>query len=76
LLIILPPQSNSNLSTIFGADIKAVRKADTPCETSGISIDQLANLARRAGFKGIGFYDKHLHVDIRVDPASWGGKSK
>ncbi|GAI44577.1 unnamed protein product [marine sediment metagenome] len=36
-----------------------------------ISIKELADLAQDIGFKGIGEYKKHLHLDIRQDLYRW-----
>lgn len=36
-----------------------------------ISIKELADIAKDIGFKGIGEYKKHLHLDIRKVPYRW-----
>jgi len=56
-------------------DIKAVSTSDSICG-EGVTTDQLIDLAKQAGFKGIGVYDKHIHIDMRDNPASWKGISK
>jgi RHS repeat-associated protein len=56
-------------------DINAVPKASSKNKCN-ISKTELANLARQAGFKGIGFYNLHLHIDLRRTPATWKGESK
>lgn len=68
--------SENRHARYLALDIKAVRKYDSPCITGSVTINQLADLARRAGFKGIGIYDKHLHIDLRVISATWKGESK
>ncbi len=37
----------------------------------GLRPDELAQAARKAGFRGIGIYNNFLHVDIRLQKASW-----
>ncbi|MBA7667191.1 hypothetical protein ES703_75276 [subsurface metagenome] len=36
-----------------------------------ISLIELADIAESFGFKGIGIYKKHLHLDIRPVPYRW-----
>lgn len=38
---------------------------------AGLSVDQMAKLAERAGFDGIGKYNWGVHVDVRGKPARW-----
>lgn len=51
---------------------------DIAVAPTGLSIDELAALARRVGFTGIGFYDDgHLHVDCRPGaPVAWDERKK
>ena len=42
----------------------------------GISIDEMARKAERAGFNGIGKYDSFLHVDVRGTRARWDYRKK
>jgi len=39
----------------------------------GMTPKQVAELADKAGFTGIGIYDNFVHLDIRKDPARWNG---
>lgn len=38
---------------------------------NGITIDQFAVLAEKAGFRGIGKYDWGIHVDVRETSVKW-----
>ncbi len=36
----------------------------------------LVQMAMLAGFKGIGIYNRHIHLDTRAHPTLWTGESK
>lgn len=40
-------------------------------KVSGLTVDQMAKLAEKAGFNGIGKYNWGVHVDVRKTPARW-----
>lgn len=40
-------------------------------KVSGLTVDQMAKLAEKAGFTGIGKYNWGVHVDVRATPARW-----
>ncbi len=40
---------------------------------AGLHPDEVAQLAREAGFTGIGIYKNFLHVDVRPEPVTWRG---
>jgi RHS repeat-associated protein len=62
-------------ATLVAVDIKVVKKEGSKCE-GNVSIDQLIDLAKQAGFKGFGIYDLHLHIDFRDELTIWKGESK
>lgn len=39
----------------------------------GMTPDQVADIARQVGFRGIGIYRTFTHVDVRDAPAEWRG---
>ena len=39
----------------------------------GLHLDEVAQLAREAGFTGIGIYRSFTHVDVRREPVTWRG---
>ena len=39
----------------------------------GLHPDEVAQLAREAGFTGIGIYRSFTHVDVRKEPVTWRG---
>ena len=39
----------------------------------GLHPDEVAQLAREAGFTGIGIYRSFTHVDVRREPVTWRG---
>ena len=44
-------------------------------KVKGLSIDEMAVLAQKAGFDGIGKYDWGIHVDVRGNgPARWDNR--
>lgn len=59
-------------------------KATPGTHAQGIAVDlrcrqdcnTIVAAARKVGFTGIGIYDKHIHLDIRIKPATWYGKSQ
>lgn len=61
-----------------------IRKIVPGLHTQGMAVDlrcrsncnEIVRAAQRVGFTGIGIYDKHIHLDIRLKPAIWRGKSK
>ncbi len=40
----------------------------------GLHPDEVAQMAKQAGFSGIGIYPTFTHVDIRPNPTTWKGK--
>ncbi len=42
-------------------------------QVTGMSPQQVAELAEKVGFKGIGVYGTFTHVDVRGVPAQWRG---
>jgi len=65
-------------TTIGGADnslhIRGLAVA-IPCIKSSERYE-LAKLAFTLGFHGIGFYNLHIHIDMRKNPKLWIGVSK
>ena len=45
--------------------------ADIYCDN--LTPEELAQLARESGFKGLGIYPDRIHVDIRSNPYEWRG---
>lgn len=43
----------------------------TDIKVKDISINDLADIAEGVGFKGIGIYKKHLHLDVRPEKYYW-----
>jgi hypothetical protein len=60
---------------LLAVDIKIDTKKGSRCKCKKKNKD-LIPIAKKAGFKGIGTYNSHIHIDMRKNPASWTGKSK
>lgn len=67
-----PAYYNSQLAG-SASDSQHIRGKAADISTSGVEYATLAGLALLVGFRGIGVYSSHLHVDTRDgDIAMWG----
>lgn len=68
------PEYNKQIGGVPDSQHLENRAADL--KVDGMTPKEIADYAVKAGFTGIGVYDKHLHVDTREVPSYWEGKSK
>lgn len=64
------PTHNAEVGGVSGSQHKLGTAADVQLP-DGYTVDQLADIARICGARGIGKYSWGCHVDVRDEPAEW-----
>ena len=67
------PERNEAIGGVDGSLHKAGKAADI-AKVKGLSIDEMAVLAQKAGFDGIGKYNWGIHADARGTVARWDNR--
>lgn len=68
------PQYNKKIGGAKNSQHMVGKAADIKIQ--GLTPSQVAKLAEKVGFRGIGTYDTFTHVDVRANKARWSGKGE